>query len=155
MCPFPRGVTVTPALPRLVASPRRRGTPQQCPACQEVVGNKGCSAVLGCGLRAGGLLYCGATFSGGCWDSCTVSVKLMEGRRDEVRVVPSPSLQSCPKTMDEAVGQVLRLWALILLEGSSSHRKIGMLQSAPSISRMIHVILCFQTRNSGSFFSTS
>lgn len=60
-----------------------------------------------------------------------------------------PRCKAAPtETVDEAIGQVVRLWALTLLEGSSSHGKMGMLQSTLSVCWMIHDILCLQTLNS-------
>lgn len=60
--PFPGvAVTVTPASPGLVASPRRRGSPAAV-LVKELVGVRGCSASLGCSLS---LLYCGGNVLGG------------------------------------------------------------------------------------------
>lgn len=77
-----------------------------------------------------------------------MSVKLME-RRDEFKVVPSPLSQSCPESMDEAVGQVEALGS-DTAGGVLLHGKIGMLQSALSLCQMIHSIPCFQTLSCGS-----
>lgn len=48
--------------------------------------------------------------------------------------------------MNEAVGQVCRRQAQMLLQGSSAHGSTGMLQSAPSVRRMIHGILFPNTK---------